>query len=101
MICNYLSEGFTKLSWLEKALEISSQDEEAQSIAYINLANYYLKIGQFKSAWNYLEKSLKIDIKLNTNIWRAETHLSLWTTYSQLGKHEAAKRQAMSAIVTL
>ncbi|CAI2377078.1 unnamed protein product [Moneuplotes crassus] len=101
MICSFLSDNFTKISWLEKALEICDKDEEAKSLALINISNYYSKIGQFKSAAQYLEKSLKIDIRLNKNSTRAETHLSLCTMYSQMGKHESAKRQATNGIIFL
>ena len=98
-LCNILSNNQSKLLFLERAIKLSEYDDEASMLAYINLSSYYRKIGEYKQAATYLEKSLWISVRLNKDDSRVDTHLSLGTVYSQLGRHDFAKRHIQSAIV--
>ena len=52
------------LEFLKKAEILSQSSKYYQALTFNNMACYYRRVGKLKSALKYLQKALKIEIKL-------------------------------------
>ena len=108
--CNKAAEKLIDEGKLDIALEylkwgehVTKNDPKNLQAIFNNMASLHRKKGILKSSLRYLELSLDLeeDISETNSIRRAQIHLNICATQSQLGKHKIALRHAESAIQVL
>lgn len=72
-----------------------------QAVTFNNLALYYNRVGQPRSALKYLEQALEKERMLEDSSFRADTHLNICAVLSQMGHHDLALHHAQNAIVII
>eukprot|EP00466_Bigelowiella_natans_P013587 jgi/Bigna1/137535/aug1.39_g12243 len=85
--------------YLEKAQILGELYPEVVAVTYNNLACFFRKKGQHRTALNYLQEALNVEKTLaDSPINISDTHLNLCTVYSELKKHKEAQFHIKMAI---
>ena len=107
-MCNLLAMTYLQqddfamvLELLKKAEILTERDLAGRAVTYNNLACYYRRQGKLHSALNYMQKSLRIESRLEKVDNPADTHLNMCAVLSQLGRHAGALEHAQSALILL
>mmetsp|Transcript_2429 Transcript_2429/g.2814 ORF Transcript_2429/g.2814 Transcript_2429/m.2814 type:complete len:285 (+) Transcript_2429:104-958(+) len=90
------------LELLKKAEILTERDALGRAVTCNNLACYYRRQGQFRTALQYLQRALKIESSCPGRVENpADTHLNTCAVLSQLGRHQNALEHAQSALILL
>eukprot|EP01029_Cantina_marsupialis_P000343 TRINITY_DN10278_c0_g1_i1.p1 TRINITY_DN10278_c0_g1~~TRINITY_DN10278_c0_g1_i1.p1 ORF type:complete len:735 (+),score=243.06 TRINITY_DN10278_c0_g1_i1:112-2316(+) len=108
-LCNLLAMTYLQqedykmvVDLLEKAnLLTKDRIEAGYATTLNNFACYYRRVGKLSIALNYLQKVLRIEVKLERQDNHADTHLNLTAILSQMGKHTEALEHAQAALIML
>jgi len=87
------------LEFLKQAQKLVQNDFHGRKVTYQNFAALYQKKGEPRIALRYLKQLLAIQTECCDDAdKRANSHLNICASLSQLGKHESALRHAQVAI---
>jgi len=86
---------------LKRSEQLSEGNYKCLNIVYNNIGCYYRSLGNFGQAMIYLEKAMKLESKVEDTNFKANTHLTVCTVLSQLGKHDLAMSHAQTAIIII
>jgi len=107
-MCNLLAMTYLQqedfnmvLELLKKAEILTERDPPGRAATFNNLACYYRRQGKLHSAYQYLQKALRIESKLPNVQNPADTHINTCAVLSQLGRHQTALEHAQSALILL
>lgn len=89
------------LKWLKKCEKFSEKNPKSLAVTYNNIACYYKKLGQNRSALINLEKALELEGSMEDASFKADTHLNTCAVLSQMGYHDLAMHHAQSAIIII
>ncbi|CAD8110621.1 unnamed protein product [Paramecium sonneborni] len=89
------------LKYLKKAELITCFVPELKAQTLSNLACYYRKIGKTRTALQYLQQALGIELKNETVTTLPELYLNLCAVFSQLDRHEEAIQHIYLSIIML
>mmetsp|Transcript_1237 Transcript_1237/g.1905 ORF Transcript_1237/g.1905 Transcript_1237/m.1905 type:complete len:207 (+) Transcript_1237:309-929(+) len=84
---------------LKRAEVLAENNETGLAMTYNNLACYYRKSLQLRTALTFLEKALAIEQKQPMSASKADTHLNMCAVLSQLSRHDHAMAHAYQAII--
>ena len=83
---------------LKQSEDLAENNDHGLAMTFNNLACYYRKQNQLRSALLYLEKALTIEQKQEKGgakkASKADTHLNMCAVLSQLGRHDHAMNHA-------
>ncbi|CAK79361.1 unnamed protein product (macronuclear) [Paramecium tetraurelia] len=114
-LCNLIAMIFLQkekfdasLEFLKKADMLAQSSTRYKAITYNNLACFYRRNGKLRSALQYLQQALEIEIRQETAPSLADTHLNMCAVLSQLNRvrnviqqHAEALEHALISVVLL
>ncbi|KAL4503053.1 hypothetical protein ABPG72_014282 [Tetrahymena utriculariae] len=86
---------------LRKAEMLCHTSLRFKATTYNNLACFYRRTGKLRTAYNYLQMALEIELKMGNMPSLADTHLNLCAVLSQLDRHTQALEHSLLSIVIL
>ncbi|CAD8105863.1 unnamed protein product [Paramecium sonneborni] len=87
--------------YLKKAELITSYVPELKAQTFSNLACYYRKIGKTRTALQYLQQALSIELKNETTTLLPELYLNICAVLSSQERHEDARQHIYLSIIML
>ncbi|CAD8074960.1 unnamed protein product [Paramecium primaurelia] len=107
-LCNLIAMIFLQkekfdasLEFLKKADMLAQSSTRYKAITYNNLACFYRRNGKLRSALQYLQQALEIEIRQEAAPSLADTHLNMCAVLSQLNRHAEALEHALISVVLL